>query len=185
MITFPLLGSVHIFGVGTVWVAVVRGLMLTMSVVLFNLSQIPLTMVISTLFSDAKLGDEFGGLIFSTLQLLPLYLLQYPKLKWVLYLVFPLLPVCPWTVSMCKIINKPYFAAYPPTTLILPTEHLSTFYAWVSLLVACPLHLALYSYLDQVLPKGDYGVRKHPLFCLKSRRHQENGARIFEEADQQ
>ncbi len=45
--------------------------------------------------------------------------------------------------------------------------------AWICLILNLPLHYGLYIYLDQVMP-DTYGIRKHPLFCLRRRRNEQN-----------
>ena len=168
LITWPFMGSIHIFGVRTQSEAIFKGLELMTSVILFNISQVPFTMNLSTLFSDPKLGDNLGGTILYATTLLPIYILQMPKFKNVLYFLSPFLPVCSATVIWCSIIDN--HTIEPMFPLIMSTKDINVPFAWLSLILACPLHLVLYMYLDQVLPTGNFGVAKHPCFCIRRSR---------------
>lgn len=146
LITWPFMGSIHIFGVGTREEAVWKGIQLMTCVTLFNVSQVPFAMSLSTFFSDPNLGNNLGGLILYAMTLLPIYLLQFPKSRVLLYLLCPILPVCSSTIVICSIIDN--HTMEPLIPLLMSTSGIHIGFAWFSLIIACPLHLTLYTYLD-------------------------------------
>lgn len=168
LLTWPFIGSVHIFGVETYEEAYSKGLQLMICIMLFNVSQVPFTMSLSTFFSDSSLGNNLGGLILYASMLLPIYLLQQPHLRTLLYLLCPVFPICSWIIVMCSIIDN--HSLEPAFPLLMSTMGINIRFAWLSLTLACPLHLLMYTYLDQVMPTASFGVRKGCCFCLRRTR---------------
>jgi len=59
------------------------------------------------------------------------------------------------------------------TKLMFDANYLSAPASWAVLVLSIPFWFVVYLYLDSVLP-SEFGIRKHPLFCLRPRRQVED-----------
>ena len=123
-------------------------------------------MNLSTMFSDAKLGNNLGRTIMYAMTLIPIYMLQRPDLRLYLYGMMPLFPVCSATIVWSSIIDN---HTLPSNIKILSIDDINLPIAWISLFMACPLNLLFYFYLDRVMPSGSYGVSRGLCYCFRRR----------------
>jgi hypothetical protein len=124
-------------------------------------------MCISTLFSNPKVANYVGQMLV----LLPVIIFfQFASVtdngKYAIYLFF-FFPQVPSSCLVSKLITDPEFAG--SNYLLVDISWVSTFACWTALILMIPGWLALYTYLDSVMP-NTYGVQRHPCFCLQRRR---------------
>ena len=72
------------------------------------------------------------------------------------------LPVMPACALFCKITLNPNL---PENVGIIHVDWIRTDVAWALLILNIPLWLAIYQYLDAIMP-SEYGIAKHPCFCF-------------------
>lgn len=131
--------------------------------VILYVAQIPFTMALSTFFTDAKVANSVGGLIMAFPAVIFIQITQLsgnlPKMIYLLYWM----PIFPAMTIICSLTTANYL---PPDFLVMKTSMLSLPFAWTTLILATPLWILGYIYLDAVMP-NTYGVKRHPCFCCK------------------
>mmetsp|Transcript_12057 Transcript_12057/g.18603 ORF Transcript_12057/g.18603 Transcript_12057/m.18603 type:complete len:175 (-) Transcript_12057:255-779(-) len=130
---------------------------------LMNLSLIPFSMAVSTLFKDAKVASN-ASLVVVTLPMI--IFVQLLRSKSYLMYLFYFIPIFPGLTLLVSLMTPD-----PTRVPDLPVDpsYLSYTFAWVVLLGSIPLWFLIYFYLDQILP-SEYGIQKHPLFFLNKER---------------
>mmetsp|Transcript_17873 Transcript_17873/g.30363 ORF Transcript_17873/g.30363 Transcript_17873/m.30363 type:complete len:526 (+) Transcript_17873:60-1637(+) len=140
----------------------------TITLMLLFLSQVPFSMTLSAFFNDSKVGSQVGGIILVVPVLIFLqYVLNNDPTIYYFYWI-PSVPalqilvslVTPAFIKQNELLKK--FVA-------LNTDYLSIEFSVCALIFDIFLWFFLYLYLDSVIP-SEYGIQKHPLFCLRGRR---------------
>ena len=146
-------------------------------------------MSLSTLFSSAKVANYVGYLIVISPTLI---FLQFVNIttngKYLIYIFF-FIPQMPTSCLLAQLATSQDLNKTLPF-VVVDLDWISTPVCWVAIMLAVPMWLAIYIYLDQVMP-NTYGVQKHPCFCLKRRRDRdavvaENGiedGKIYDSSD--
>lgn len=95
-------------------------------------------------------------------------------------------PIGPACALIGLITNDP---ALPASAHLINTSILNPTACWAALILNVPLWLAIYMYLDQVMP-NTYGIQKHPCFCCRKKPKQkefindeENPDKFFDKND--
>jgi len=134
-------------------------------IILHNISTIPFAMSLSTFFDDSKVAAYMGQLFLILPMILFITLVQNES-KWIYAFYFiPLFPACSILVYLTTPRNLAITLIFDPSYISMPAS-------WGMLVVSTPLWILAYLYLDSVLP-SEYGIQKHPLFCLRSRGNQQ------------
>jgi hypothetical protein len=127
-----------------------------MVIIIFQIAQIPLLMSISTFFSDAKVANYVGYIIVISPMLIFLQFVTITgSYKYLIYLVF-FMPQIPTCILLAQLATSQAFKSQMPFQLV-DFDWVSTPACWVAILLAVPVWLGVYIYLDQVMP-NTYGV---------------------------
>lgn len=147
--------------------AVNRSIQFTFVLIIFQIAQIPLLMSVSTMFSDAKVANYVGYIVVISPMLIFLYFVSIPETnyKYLIYLLFfmPQIPTC------CMLTQLATSQSLQLPFKLVDLSWISVPVCWLAIILAIPLWLAFYIYLDQVMP-NTYGVQRHPCFCLHKKR---------------
>ena len=98
------------------------------------------------------------------------YALQLDNSKYMVMVIW-FLPVTPFIMIAINlsIAHSPLYYSY----VLLHIEWVPAWLPWILLLINIPLWLYIFRYLEVVMP-SEFGVRKHPCFCLKKRKSNQN-----------
>ena len=66
----------------------------------------------------------------------------------------------------CALFTKLTFNAKYAMYALIHIEWIDTSICWVLLILNIPFWLAIYQYLDAIMP-SEYGIAKHPCFCFR------------------
>ena len=119
-------------------------------------------MALSTAFSEPKIAQTTSAILLIVPLILILQVLQTANThKWLVYPLF-LLPVTPPVTLLMRFCASDEYGDVALFDLHYVNEKL----AWAFLALSVPLWFAAYLYLDAVVP-SEYGINKHPCFCLR------------------
>jgi hypothetical protein len=136
-------------------------------------------MALSTFFFDSKVANSIGGIV----GILPMIIyLQFITTNNYLIYLFILMPQIPALAIIGKLtmLERLIVPSYPEPEIIKNIFYpsvMNTAVCWILLILGTAIWFAIYLYLDQVV-KSEYGISKHPLFCLRNRRGGEAETRI-------
>ena len=108
-------------------------------------------------------------------------------MKYLTYLTF-ITPIGPAGALIGILTNDPN-SVIPQDAHLVNVSFLNTYACWFALIANIPLWLAIYIYLDQVMP-NTYGIQKGLCFCLEKKHQQkvfendeENPDKFFDKND--
>lgn len=142
-------------------------------VIMFGLALMSLSMVLSTVFTDSKLSAQVGMFfillpssifLFCISQRLQLVVQNQQSTGYQLFQLSYILPNFSFGIILLD-----FYIKGGPTTIL----DLDVTVAWVSLVLIIPVYVALYIYLDAIMPNV-YGIRQSCCFCLRKQKVKHN-----------
>mmetsp|Transcript_41165 Transcript_41165/g.62598 ORF Transcript_41165/g.62598 Transcript_41165/m.62598 type:complete len:223 (+) Transcript_41165:696-1364(+) len=123
-------------------------------------------MSLSTFFSDHRLAVNVAAISIIGLSLVFIQLAQVDSAgRYVMYgfFMFPIVPAC---VIMGKLVSDEKWEMFS----FFKLSYFDVTTAWICLIICVPLWIALYYYLEKVVP-NTYGIQQPLCFCLKKKRN--------------